>query len=180
VGPLGRLFGCWGASGPTPEPTAAKPTPPHPLTPQTPPKTLPPSLAGALATRLPNLVDLLHPDFDDSTALRLRHAYAECLVAGVREAQEEAEEAAAGEGPWGRMGEGHEGGVEGGAGGGGGGGGGGGCGALRGVCALGWNKGRRAGARGRFGGASGAPPPPLFPNPTPLYSWGSAEAKPPL
>jgi hypothetical protein len=54
------------------------------------------SFAGALAARLPNLVDLLQPDFDDATALQLRHAYAECLTAAVREAQEEAEEAAAG------------------------------------------------------------------------------------
>jgi hypothetical protein len=50
-----------------------------------------------LSSRITNLVDLLQPDFDESTALRLRHAYAECLVTSVREAQEEAEEAAAGE-----------------------------------------------------------------------------------
>lgn len=53
-------------------------------------------LAGALSGRLGNMVDLLLPDFDDAPALALRHAYAECLVAAVREAQEEAEEAAAG------------------------------------------------------------------------------------
>ncbi|KAI8466819.1 MAG: hypothetical protein J3K34DRAFT_524227 [Monoraphidium minutum] len=52
-------------------------------------------LAAALSGRLPNLVDLLQPDFDEAPGLALRHAYAEALAGAAREALEEAEDAAA-------------------------------------------------------------------------------------